>query len=185
MAKNNSGLVLGLGMLGVAGVGVWFYLKDKGVNVFGVPDMNFASRSSSPAISGISEASAEITAEDVNNSLVQDMRSQGEAYLDSHPNAFSGMSSGPSGGSYSLGQSISSGGKSTPTISLSASNSPSQNISIGASLPTYTSPSGTKEGGYMSITAPKSSSGSSIVSSVKDKASSAVNSAKNFLSGFF
>jgi len=195
MAKNNSGLVLGLGALGVAGVGAYFYLKDKDM----LPKLNFSSdgssvaqTSSAPSTFGINEYSVE-DVKPSNDALVENMRSDGETYLQNNPGAFggnssSGSKSGPSGGSYSLVSSITSSGKIIPTISVSSNNSPSQNVSIGSSLNAVRSNgNGTSDAGVMTVSSGSSnkSSSGSIVSRVANTLASPVNNVKKVLSRFF
>ncbi len=182
--KDSTNTILGLAVLGAVVAGGYYYLKSKGV------DIELSSSDDYPSVLG---ASSSVGVQDVANrtesEMIQDMRDQGQAYLLKNQDAFSkninyGITS--NGGSYSLGQSIMKSGSSTPTIKVSVNNSPSQNVSIGANLPTYTSPSGTQEAGYLSITDSKNNSNnSSVVSRVAATLASPVNNVKKVLSKIF
>ncbi|MCK4997144.1 hypothetical protein KAS08_02475 [Candidatus Pacearchaeota archaeon] len=183
MAKNNNGLILGLGMLTVTGVGVYFYLKNKGFDFSKLANKNLSNGSSGGASVGTKEISSAIT-DSANEPTASITSSSSDGSSSSGKSSYSGRSKS-SGGEFLLGQTISRKKTITPTVFVSSNNSPAQNVTIGANLPTYTSPSGTKEAGHMSIIVPNSSEGSSIVSQIGNKVSSGINSAKSFVSRLF
>lgn len=196
MSKNSSGLILGLGLLVVAGSGAYFYLKSQGIDLFKLASKNLGGSGGTSVTSGASSVGNNDESISSEKSLApnpdpviepssipssSDSSSESSGGSGSILSTNYGNFTSSAGTNYSIKKGSSGHDVAVVNTSSGKGSVLSQGISLGNSI-SKNAPTGSI---ILRKSETRSAPKTSIVSQVKSSVSSGINKARSFVSRIF